>query len=210
MNFAEVHTEKQRRQRSCRPHNARPSLRRGASLVEVLVVIVIILIGVFSVIRIFPIGFAGMSRAAQRTFAQRLASQQVEQLGSDVTLLPRGVLGPVTFNSQGVKVIDTTLDPDDLGPLNVSGPYPYFSDVNKFRRIEGEAVRVPSPSESGSIYALKFGPMYMEPSVAANSNDPTTSQFLNVYGAPMRGIPIEAETSNPFAVRGYLRTRPPI
>lgn len=187
--------------------------RRGASLVEVLVVLVILLIGVFSVIRVFPVGFQGLRNAESRTLATRLATQLMEQIKGDDASLAQGVLFRTFTSSNGslTPVINLTEDPDDLGTYDPDPndgqepPYnPYFSDVNKFRYIEGERVKIPLPTTTaygnGSLYAVKFGPIYMDADVGDPENVPTSdaqlnryNNFLRVSGAPLRGIVTEAE-----------------
>lgn len=190
--------------------------QRGASLLEVMVVLIIILIGVFSVIQIFPIGFQGIAQAGNRSIATRLALQTVEQNKSDDANLPLGVL-PTLPLLAGVAPSGDNLDPDNLAPYRSDNgtpddptddtwsTVPYFQDVNKARRIEGEAVKVPlSTGVAGSVYTLKFGPVYMEPAVVEDETA-DLKDFLNIYGAPFRGVAVEAETVNPGAARGLLR-----
>ncbi len=143
--------------------------RRGTSLVEVLVVLVILLIGVFAVIRIFPLGFIGLRSAESRTFASRLAQQTMEQLQGENANVPQGVL-PSSMNP---ATLVTTEDPDDLGMYDADKSdnkppvyNPYFADVNRYRNIVGETVKIPLPTAagylSGSLYTVKFGPIFFE------------------------------------------------
>jgi type II secretory pathway pseudopilin PulG len=185
--------------------------QRGASLVEVLVVLVILLIGVFSAIRIFPIGLLGLRQAESRTLASRLATQMMEQIKSGDANLPQGVL--FTTYDNGGPIVDGGVDPDDLGGYQPDRyPYnPYFADVNKFRKIIGESVKVPLPTadnpgsgspytSSGSLYTIQFGPIYMDPAfgnpTVVPANSQAASEFLRVYGAPLYGIPTDASREN--------------
>ncbi len=199
------------------PRAARPRRRtaqqRGTSLLEVMVVLIIILIGVFTVIQIFPIGFQTIAQAGNRSIATRLALQATEQLKSDDANLPLGVLPTLP---PGYPSTSDNLDPDILTPFrddkgtlgtedDTWSTVPYFQDVNKARRIEGEAVKVPlSTGVAGSVYTLKFGPAYMEPDFVEDETA-DLKDFLNIYGAPFRGIAVEAETVNPGAALGLLR-----
>ena len=54
--------------------------RRGTSLVEVLVALVLLVIGIYSIARLFPGGFFSLRSAENDTFADRLAQGQLEQL----------------------------------------------------------------------------------------------------------------------------------
>ena len=54
--------------------------QRGTSLVEVLIVLVILVVGIFSIARLFPGGFFAVRSAENNTFADRLAQAQLETL----------------------------------------------------------------------------------------------------------------------------------
>lgn len=193
----------------------------GTSLLEIMVVLVVLLIGVFAVIRIFPVGFGTLRANESRTIAGRLSRQLMEQLKADEDNLPRGVHYSFYDQSTGTRVFNTEEDPDDLRPVtNAAGrANPYFSDVNKFRFIEGEPVKIPLPTavsgayQVGSLYTLKFGPIYMDPVVGDPDAVPTTSSqrllfdsYLKVYGAPLRTIRVDSnDGQNPDNYRGYVR-----
>ena len=51
----------------------------GTSLIEVLIVIVLLLIGIFSVIRLFPPGFLAARHSETATLASRLAKQEMDR-----------------------------------------------------------------------------------------------------------------------------------
>ena len=110
------------------------------------------------------------------------------------------------------------VDPDDLTG-DVSSPY--YSDVNQFRFIKGEPVKIGLPTPSafiaggGFMYLLKLGPAYMDGTVGNPANAPTTQAeldyynlFLSVNSAPLNIT--EAGSGggsvNPTFYRGYLRT----
>lgn len=203
----------------------------GISLIEIMVVLVVLLIGVFTVIRIFPIGLGTLRATENRTIASHLAQQLLEQVKADQDSLPLGVTFKVidsdtTSATYGQLITETgeAADPHDLKPYTPLPNSPYFTDVNKFRFIEGEPVKVPLPTvsplptagkfESGSLYTLKFGPIYLDPAVGdPEAGTPTNAtqqalfdNFLKVYGAPMTGIAVESGGgSNPDSFRGYLR-----
>jgi type II secretory pathway pseudopilin PulG len=199
-------------------------MRRGASLVEVLVILVILLVGLGTIIRIFPIGLGTLRTTETRTLAVQLANQQEEQLKADAQNLPQGI-SLAYFDSTGKRVFDATQDADSLGSYPPSGAQnsnaavnPYYSDVNKYRFIDGEVVKVPPASittdyGSASIYLVKFGPVFM----SANAGNPgaialDAEDYLRVYSAPLQEInapyaPITGATppDNSFGVRNFLR-----
>jgi len=178
---------------------------------------VIILLGVFTVIQIFPIGFGQLRATGNRSFANRLAQQEIERVRSESANLPQGVLFSL-FDANGVSFVKNE-DPDDLSSYNPNGGNvnnPYFTDVNKFRYIKGEPIKVPLPTTSaygsGSVYTLKYGPVYMDKAVGDPNSVPTTSTigvfnaYLRVSGGPMTGYPADSDGgTNGNAVR-FLRT----
>jgi len=160
---------------------------RGISLIEVLVVLVLLLIGIFSVVRLFPGGFLVNKQTEEATYAGRLARQQLDfytQLSLNLmdAIVP---VTPVPGGSGYAFQIDSGSLPDDLGPgqPNALGVDPYYySDLNKTRRVLGEHVRIPSPSATsygqGSVYMLSVGPVYNVPWLGG-------TESIFVSGAPM-------------------------
>lgn len=190
--------------------------QRGTSLLEIMVVLVVLLLGVFTIIRIFPIGFQTLRAAENRTLATRLATGLAEQASADAASVPNGVLTKFLNNGelQTIYANDDrlsgpqVLDPDNMDPLTDDGTSePYFTDVNKFRSIEGEPVKIPLPTTtgygSGSVYTLKFGPIFMSEEVGDPETGLGNNTFLKVSGAPLIGIRVEA--GDPDNQRGYLR-----
>jgi type II secretory pathway pseudopilin PulG len=149
--------------------------KRGASLVEVLVVMVILALGIFAVVRLFPSGFIALEHTKEQAMAAQLARQTLERLKGQRESLPLAIY-PVTYRFVGsnlVLEVDPTTHPDDLGfgeNIDTSLIDPtYTSDVNRIRRIIGETVRLPAPKPVaqdatdprffGSLYQLQFAPM---------------------------------------------------
>lgn len=151
------------------------SASAGISLIEVLVVIVLLLVGIMSVVRLFPPGLLINKQVEANTLGTRLANQEKDRytatsanlMDAVVPVLPVG-----DANSPTGYILRMDLDstPDDLSEASkvINGvtvdPY-YFSDVNKQRWIKGETVRIPSPSPilqgvRGSIYMLNAGPIF--------------------------------------------------
>ncbi|MBM3496696.1 MAG: prepilin-type N-terminal cleavage/methylation domain-containing protein, partial [Armatimonadetes bacterium] len=157
----------------------RPRTREtGFSLIEVLVVIVILTIGIFSVVRLFPTGFSINKQTESRTLAARLASQETNRFAATTAGLMDAILPTVVVanaNSPTGYYIRVDLDttPDDLStPASVApGVDPhYVSGINRIRWIRGETVRIPNPSPlggglRGSVYVLSSGPVYDYPGI---------------------------------------------
>jgi type II secretory pathway pseudopilin PulG len=170
---------------------ARMRLRKaeaGISLIEVLVVIVLLLVGVFSVIRLFPAGFTIGQRTEEATVAARLAKSALDYYAATAASLPDGIAG-VRWDAQSNSyVIADDITPDDLSDSNVvpSGVDPYYvSNINIHRRILGETVRIPVPlptqTGSGSVYMLSSGPILAPP----DPSNPGKYLNINISGQPM-------------------------
>jgi type II secretory pathway pseudopilin PulG len=165
--------------------------RQATSLVEVLVVLVILLIGVFAVIRVFPLGFQFLQASESKTKSIRLAHNEMERLKNDAANLPDAIRY-AHYDANGVHFI---ADEDSDNLIGAAGN-PYFQDVNKFRYVQNEPVKIGLPTPgvfgSGFVYMMKFGPVYLDATVGNPDNAPTTldalkyySYFLNVKSAPL-------------------------
>ena len=161
----------------------RHTRQRGTSLVEVLIVLVILVVGIFSIARLFPGGFFAVRSAENNTFADRLAQAQLETLKQNDAFLLDAVY--MYTNSGGFI---PGVGPDDLTGTTAS-PYQgdaTLNDVNKARYIQGETFNVPTantgPSINGvSIHTLNYGPVQLLP----GSNPPS----LQVFTSPPPGAP---------------------
>lgn len=126
---------------------------RGTSVVEVLVVMVVLLVGILTAIRLFPPGFASVRHAENVTFAGRLAQYEIERWKDNAQNLPDGVL-PIGEVSGNLAVLN------DLFP----GPPVDDANASSLRRIIGETTRIPfggwsTGPQSGSLYVLSFSPV---------------------------------------------------
>lgn len=174
------------------------SRQHGISLVEVLVVIVILTIGIFSVIRLFPGGFLINQRTAEATMATRLAKAEMDRQATLAANLPDAIVGIRYDPVSGTLVLGDDIEPDDLTDVTQAPPglTPYYlSNINRIRRILGETVRIPvgmpTAFGSGSIYTLSNAPIY-----APRVND--TFAGITVYGAAMLRREQEADLTDPM------------
>jgi len=175
-------------------HTKRTGSESGVSLIEILVVLVLLLIGILSVVRLFPPGFLINKQVAEATAAARLSKQEMDRFANNaanlmdaiVPIIPMPTGGGYTFK------VDSGATPDDLTQAD-DATYglwaPYFSDVNKTRRIIGENVRIPLPTSTtlgrGSVYMLSSGP-FMDVSWDGQNRS------IFISGAPLvRRYPID-------------------
>jgi len=173
-----------------RPYNRIADPRRterGASLVEILVVMVVLVIGIFTIIRIFPKGFEVLQGSANVTVAHRMADAEVEFWNKNAANLPEGIVA-VTPGPPGYSGFDPTARPGDcttgtnaygdddpqfrqnvqnkLGNNATEDEIDRWVGQNRQRRILGEVTRIPAPApvvlngeQYASVYPLAYAPI---------------------------------------------------
>lgn len=175
------------------------STRRGTSMVELLVVIVIFLIGILAVVQVFPGGFNLLRTSRSNAVATQLIRAEVERLRGRADTLPDNVVPTTYVRSGGVVniVADPDRSPSELAPAGVQvnqdgtvmnaagdniGSWQYVSGANVSRRIIGEGGPVPAPRPVGSLYGglaiLQFAPIVV-------NNDPLYRSVFVAYGADL-------------------------
>jgi prepilin-type N-terminal cleavage/methylation domain-containing protein len=168
------------------------SRRRGFSLIEVLVVIVILATGILTVVRVFPRGFVTLRTTRDYATAQGLGRAELERLQASAPDLPDDII-PTRYiyrfiNGTWTLVIESDPDvsPDEVGPggdiledgtilINNPGGNPtaifwrYYNDANRSRRVIAEGGKIPAPKPVGNYYGslrmLNFGPIIDDPNL---------------------------------------------
>lgn len=180
----------------------RSRYKSGASLIEVLTVIVVFLVGILAVVRVFPPGLSVLRETRDRTLAVSLARAEAQRVLGQSAQLPDQIV-PAGFDSATDSfVVVPGADPDELvvqadpnavsvsldsgGLLSVGGtPVGHWSKVtgpNRFTRVIGEGRPVPQPTavngELGSPLQLMFAPIFH----LADASGLTRGNILVVYG----------------------------
>lgn len=171
----------------------RQASRRGASLIEVLVALVLLVVGIYSVARLFPGGFSAIRASQNSEFADRLAQSQMELLKQNDQFLldavymyaPNGGI-LTSYPDQYGNPLNPVTDYNNDYP-NYQNPDPAYDDINKMRYISGEQFTVPAantnvanPATNGvSLHVLNYGPIVMPSPVITSSSAPA-----NVRGLP--------------------------
>lgn len=166
--------------------------RRGVSLVEVLVVLVILVIGIFAIARLFPEGFASINFTGNVTMAEELAKRLEHEARYYREGLPDAIAArdPVTGAirgdlSQGEYFYARPyVDNPIPGYTGAPPDDPRYSDLNVARAIIGEQLKVPPPiqfgAEQASLYHALFSPI---------APGTTTRPTLSAYsGTPMQRV----------------------
>jgi len=145
--------------------------RRGTTLVEMLVVIVIFLVGILAVVQIFPGGFRLLIQARKQAQAAALARSESERLTATPDGIPEMILPTPAAAANNPSL-------GNLGPAGVAigangdlfaadstnlGHWMYNSGANRFRLIESEHHRMPAPRRIGTgadDYGCAFLPTF--------------------------------------------------
>jgi type II secretory pathway pseudopilin PulG len=136
---------------------------QGTSLVEVLVVMVVLLVGILTVVRLFPPGFKSVKHAESMTFAGRLAQYEIERWKNNAANLPDGVL-PIGMVNGSLAVLNDQFPGPPITDKNDDTGAPIDNNATTFRRIIGETTRIPfggwsTGPTAGSLYILAFSPV---------------------------------------------------
>lgn len=193
---------------------------RGFTLIEVLVAMVILVIGIFALIELFPPGFLTLQISAEDTAANNLARGELEQLTSNSANQLGGVYA-LYSTAAGVPIsYDSIDDPDQHMRTDTS--LGLTSDINAERAIQGETVRIPpavsvAPESSPngtpvqvSVYVPNFAPIQMPStfvgytidSASGQYNGPSAQQLaednltLKVSSTPWTAIEGDSNSSN--------------
>jgi len=156
-------------------------MRRGMSLVEILVVLVVLAIGILAVVRLFPEGFQTINYGANVTMAHGLVKQNEDYMRDRQASLPDAIVGVVWDPATNQGRISNTYNPKilvpyDDNPINgfAGAPSDLPEDmrrsyVNSARRVLGESFRIPPPTQNvvlgggaevSSLYRATFSPFY--------------------------------------------------
>ena len=176
----------------------------GFSLIEVLVALVILVIGIFSILRLFPGGFLTILRTSDQTQALGLVQQNLDT-EKQALAVPDSI---VALDPTDQTKILTEIVPDDLSDNSFASaagntnrytdPY-YVSNANHFDRVLAETFKIPASDkvrseylaqvganvQSGSAHILNYGPVFNEFGTDS-SGAPTDS--LVVRGTPLQRI----------------------
>jgi prepilin-type N-terminal cleavage/methylation domain-containing protein len=153
--------------------------RRGVSLIEILVVLVILVIGIFAISRLFPEAFISLNYAGDVTNSGALLKATEDELRDRAENLPDAIVsidpntGLVRPSYDIFAEVAYTDNPVKGWTGPAAGPVdPRYSYVNQARRVIGEPLRVPpptldvnlggAPGESASLYRCNFSPIYSD------------------------------------------------
>ena len=134
--------------------------RRGVSLIEVLVVLVILVTGILTIIRLFPSGFFSIQSTGNAALADGLGAAAIDLGAQSASSLPESILpddlNPASYSDNLSNALNPAVasaysnyDPDD--PNNLENA----------RIVTNETVAIPTAVNGQSVYVVKYGPVLM-------------------------------------------------
>ena len=154
----------------------RERARRGVSLIEVLVVLVILVTGILTIIRLFPSGFFSIQSTGNAALADGLGSAALDLGAQGAANLPEAIL-PDDMN--------TALYSDSLtNAMMTSAQYSNYdpdnpNNLENARVILNETITIPTLVNKQSVYVVNYGPVVMpNDPLAANAS---TAQYPNYF-----------------------------
>ncbi len=161
-------------------------IRKGTSLVEVLVVMVVFLVGILAVVQIYPKGLSILKTSRSSSVAVQLARAELERLKGQSDQIAEAIL-PVRYvwdsaTSRFNILVDLDKRPNDLAPLSAGidangimldannqkvDAWPFLTSANVMRHVVGEGRTIPAPrflsyggtQFYGSLMTLQFAPI---------------------------------------------------
>lgn len=198
--------------------------RRGASLIEILVVIVVFTVGILTAVQVFPGGLTVLRANRSNTVANALARAEMERLKATVEQMPEAVLSAAYPFRGGFREIELDLQrrPGDFTPPATGldrngtlfdadgglGNWALYSGANIGRVVVGEGRTIPSPrfidgvggTRFGGLLTLQFAPLYLDVFV----NDPTLGRIPFVlYGNDLVRFIVDGVPANQRLRRDY-------
>jgi hypothetical protein len=161
---------------------------------------VVLLIGIFAIVRLFPGGFLTIARTGELSSASALAQEQLSDVSSQLS--PPQSIVAANFDVNGNLVVDDTILPDDLRDLQANDPSltnlsvkdPYFvSNINRIRYVLGETFRVPisnqyNGQELGGIYVLHNGPVFNVYGTTTGPSGTVPTDSISVYSTALQRL----------------------
>jgi Tfp pilus assembly protein PilV len=188
--------------------NRKGTSTSGISIIEVLVAIAILTIGMLAILLLFPAGLIAIGTAANSTNADRLGQAELEKaMASQVQLISAiysnddttANVNPTSLLQNAGYEISSTA-PGYIQNPNTNLAFSNGTDVDAFRSIKGETIRVPSLNAAGlSLYTVIAGPI--------EEDSPST---LQVNGAAWQGISGDStSTANDYLDPGSIAAGQP-
>lgn len=178
--------------------------QKGFTLVEILVVTVILTLGIFTIVRVFPLGFNLLRTTEEYSAAKRLAQAEIERLKESSATLPEavvavhptaGIVDP-TVRPNLLELSSLLLSPGEKQALLQRPDADLWTDINQTRKIIGETLRIPAPSITdfgpASVYSLNFAPIAWPNTAVVSPQE--ADQYLLVRSTNLNRVDVTDRT----------------
>ncbi|MCL5104157.1 MAG: hypothetical protein M1133_08590 [Armatimonadetes bacterium] len=190
--------------------------KRGTSLIEVLVVMAVLLVGIMTVVQMFPTGFRVVRAGESQSIASKLAQQEIERWKGLSANLPAGIVPIRDDGTLWYGSYPTTGDVNSKGAMpgpSLYGHFDFGSGIERAnalnrRYVIGETTAIPTANYFqtgggavfGSRYMLAFSPI----DVSRDANGELDG--LAIKGGDMRRRDIDPSylKAGEFAARGFI------
>lgn len=130
----------------------RPGSRRGISLIEVLAASVVLLVGIWAVVSIFPAGERAIKSATTQDLAMGLAQKEITMFTADPGRLPESMFpgsfsSPAYLNNPYLKRADHLVKMKE-SPWSVQGERLVFRNISGLSQVFGALLGFPPAIES--------------------------------------------------------------
>lgn len=150
---------------------------KGTTLVEILVVMLILLVGIMTVVQMFPSGFRVVKAAENQTIATKLAQAEIERWKNMPSNLPDGIL-PVDVTNTVINDQNPGPPFDGYMPTGTSGQF-YPGNSGNFRWVRNETTSIPVGSYfqtgGGAIYGARYDLAFSP--IEVDGPDPNTELY---------------------------------
>ncbi len=183
---------------------AKQTGRRGVSLIEVLVVLVILVTGILVIIRLYPSGFFSVQSVGNAAVADSLGTAALQAAQQNLGSLPEAIqpggtnatLPGAAMDAYGrpqATAADASYDPD----FNSTVQPDYSVTLDRARLVVNETTTVPTASGSSrqSVYVTKFGPIVMNAAPAGGGTPIPTPEYLSVNSTNWQ--PVTGDSTSP-------------
>ncbi|MGI4787484.1 MAG: prepilin-type N-terminal cleavage/methylation domain-containing protein [Janthinobacterium lividum] len=175
-------------------HSSTRRTQRGVSLIEVLVVLVILVTGILTIIRLFPSGFFSIQSTGNSALADGLGAAAIGSGAQDTSSLPDAILPDNLVTDDLISAETNAAAYSNYDPDNPN-------NAENARVVSNETVQIPSATTSvvngaqvkQSVYVVNYGPVKM-PADPSKSVAALPSYFTvnSPYWTPQSGDSTQA------------------
>ncbi|MFQ3548866.1 MAG: type II secretion system protein [Armatimonadota bacterium] len=183
--------------------------RKGTSLIEILIVMVVLIVGIMSVVTMFPSGFKVLKSSENQTVATRLAQRELERWKSMTSNLPDGIL-PINDATGAVwnEILPGGTNTNNIGLDNTFQSYTEYDgqvirgNALAYRMVHGESTVIPVATffetSNGTAYGARYSLAFSPIEVKRDTNGALDETYFSVKSGDMRRRTGDSDSPPPF------------